>query len=270
MKKRAFAALLLSFLLSGLLGLQVFAEEESAESVYVYVTICDENGALVLAREEISVRDLDGDGVYTIDEALYCAHEAKYTGGADGYASEETAYGLSLTKLWGVENGGSYGYYHNNASPRSLADPVKAGDAVNAFVYTDTDAFSDTYCFFDETHVAVSGDEKLTLTLYSYTYDEAWNTVTVPVSGAVITIDGKATGFVTDAEGKVTLSFDGTGYCVVSAVKDGMTLVPPVCAVAVSSDRLPAGDVSSLLWFSLAFVSLAAIRLLKKHARHAL
>ncbi len=270
MKKRIFAALLFCCLLSVLIGVQALAEETSDESIYVYVTVCDQNGALVLAREEVTVRDVNGDGVYTIDEALFCAHEAKYAGGADGYASESTDYGVSMTKLWGVENGGGYGYYHNHVSPQSLADAVEKGDEIAAFVYTDTDAFSDTYCFFDETHVAVSGKEKLALTLYSYMYDEDWNIVKTPVEGAIITIDGKTTGFVTDENGKVTLSFDGTGYCVVSAVKDGMTLVPPVCAVAVSSHKLPAGDVSQVLWFSLAFVSLTAIVLLKKHARHAL
>lgn len=270
MKIRIFAALLLSCMLAAFGGVQAFAEEESAESVYVYVTVSDQNGTLVLAREEVTVRDINGDGAYTIDEALYCAHESKYEHGAEGYASEVTDYGISMTKLWGVENGGSYGYYLNRVSPQSLADEIKAGDTIDAFIYTDTETFSDTYCFFDETHVAVNGKEELELTLYSYTYDENWNTVRTPVAGATVTIDGKETGFVTDENGKVTLSFDGTGYCVVSAVKEGALLVPPVCAVAVSSNRLPTGDVSLVLWFSLAFVSIATVRLLKKHARHAL
>lgn len=270
MKIRIFAALLLSCMLAAFGGVQAYAEEESAESVYVYVTVSDQNGTLVLAREEVTVLDVNGDGVYTVDEALYSAHEAKYAGGAEGYASETTDYGISMTKLWGIENGGSYGYYLNRASPQSLADEIKTGDEIDAFVYTDTETFSDTYCFFDETHVAVSGKEELELTLYSYTYDENWNTVQTPVAGATVTIDGKETAFVTDENGKVTLSFDGTGYCVVSAVKEGTALVPPVCAVAVSSNKLPAGDVSLMLWFSLIFVSCTAIYLIKKHARHAL
>lgn len=270
MKKRLFAAAWLICILLCTLCTSVSAQTEEPETVYVYVTVCDGTGTLALAYEEITVRDLDGDGVYTMDEALSCAHEAKYAGGADGYASEETVYGLSMSKLWGVSNGGCYGYYLNHTSPQSLADEVKTGDLVSAFVYSDTTAFSDVYCFFDEDHVAVSGDEKPELTLYSYTYDENWNLVTVPVADAVITLDGKPTSFVTDAEGKVTLSFDGTGYCVVSASKDGVTLVPPVCAVAVSSNKLPAGDGSLVFWFSLVFVSLATVYLLKKHARHAL
>ncbi len=270
MKNRIFAVCLLVGMLSALLGVQAFAQEESDESIYVYVTISDQNGALVLAREEITVTDRDGDGVYTFDEALYAAHASKYEGGADGYGSEETAFGLSMTKLWGVENGGGYGYYLNHVSPQSLADPVSKGDELNAFVYTDAELFSDMYCFFDQTHVAVDGDEKLVLTLWSYTYDENWNTVKTPVAGATVTIDGKTTSFVTDANGEVALAFDGAGYCVVSACKDGAVLVPPVCAVAVSSSKLPAGDVSLVLWFSLAFVSLSAVLLIKKHARHAL
>ena len=270
MKMRMLAVCMLAVLILSLCGLQTFAQDESEETIYVYVTVCDQNGALALAREEITVRDLNGDGTYSIDEALQCAHEAKYQGGADGYASAETEYGTSLTKLWGVENNGSFGYYVNHVSPMSLDDAVKQGDEIDAFVYTDTDTFSDTYCFFDKTHVAVSGNEKLTLTLVSYTYDENWNTVSVPVADAVITIDGKITSFVTDKNGKVTLSFDGTGYCVVSAKKDGMTLVPPVCAVAVSGNKLPTGDTSVVLWVALIAVSLAAICSLKKYTRHAL
>lgn len=48
-------------------------------------------------------------------------------------------------KLWGTENGGSYGYYVNNVSTWSLTDPVDEGDYVNAFVYTDLTTWFDTY-----------------------------------------------------------------------------------------------------------------------------
>ena len=270
MKIKLFATCMAVCMFLAFLSVQALAQEESAERIYVYVTVCDQNGALVLAREEITVRDLDGDGIYTMDEALRCAHEAHYQGGADGYASEQTAYGTSMTKLWGVENNGAFGYYLNQTSPQSLEDAVKQGDEIDTFVYTDLDAFGDTYCFFDKTHVAVSGKEKLTLTLVSYSYEENWNTVTVPVANAKISIDGKSTAFVTDEDGKVTLSFDGTGYCVVSASKDGALLVPPVCAVAVSSNKLPAGDGSLLLWAALLVASLVTVYLIKKHTRHAL
>jgi nucleoid-associated protein YgaU len=69
------------------------------------------------------------------------------------------------------------------------------------------------------------------LTLKALTYDADWNLLNSPVAGAVIYVDGKATSSKTDAEGKVTLSFDKAGTYTVSAKSDSQTLVPPVCIV---------------------------------------
>lgn len=270
MSKRFLICLLFLCVAVGCVSISALAEEESEqESVYVFVTLADGEGKTVLAHEEITVEDTDGDGVLTIHDALTCAHAQKYTGEGEGYRAERTEYGLSMTKLWGCENGGSYGYYLNNQSPQSLADPIEKGDSVHAFVYTDLTAWSDTYCYFDKEHVAVSGDGALTLTLYAMGYDADWNPVSLPVAGASITIDGKATPYVTDEEGKVTLTFDGAGYCVVSAVKEGVNLVPPVCAVAVSSGSADAGDRGGLLpWIGLGFAALVAILPLGKRFKH--
>ena len=96
------------FILLGMCGITAFAAE--TPQAEVYVTIADGSGQLVLAQEAISVTDTDNDGVLTINDALYAAHEAKYDGGAAaGYASSVGQYGLAMDKLWGTENGGSYG-----------------------------------------------------------------------------------------------------------------------------------------------------------------
>ena len=63
------------------------------------------------------------------------------------------------------------------------------------------------------------------------TYDAEWNTVQAPVGGARITINGITTDYVTDADGKVTLSL--ADDAIISAVSDTMTLVPPICSVDV-------------------------------------
>lgn len=259
MKKLVFF-IALTLLAVCLVGGSVALAAESEETVevydYVYVTIADEKGNSVLAYEEIILEDADGDGVVTMHDALICAHEQKYQGGADGYAAEVTAFGHSMTKLWGCENGGGYGYYLNNDSPQSLADPVETGDHIVAFVYTDTVAFSDTYCYFDPYHVAVTGDEPLTLTLYTLGFDEEWNTVSVPLEGAVISIDGKTTSYVTNEDGKVTITFDGAGICTLTAHKEGMILVPPVCTVAVNGEAADAGDRNAiLLWVAFGTVA---------------
>lgn len=202
----------------------------AAESVYV--TISDDQGRLVMAAEAIDVSDVDADGTITVYDALYAAHEAAYDGGAAaGFSVENTEYGPSLTKLWGVENGGSYGYYVNNASAYSPLDPLKDGDHLQAFVYTDLEAWSDTYCYFDCLSIETSADFELTLT--AQTFDADWNAVLHPIEDAVITVNGNETEFVTDAEGKAVIDLPDAGEYVISAVSDQMTLVPPVCLATI-------------------------------------
>ena len=202
----------------------------AAESVYV--TISDDQGNLVMASEAIDVSDVDEDGAITVYDALYAAHEAAYDGGAAaGFGVENTEYGLSLTKLWGVENGGSYGYYVNNVSAYSPLDRLKEGDHLQAYVYTDLEAWSDTYCYFDCLSIETSADFELTLT--AQTFDADWNAVLHPIEGAIITVNGNETEFVTDAEGKVVIDLQESGEYVISAVSDQMTLVPPVCLAKI-------------------------------------
>lgn len=231
MKKIISAAAVLAAM--GVLTVSAYAD--------VYVSIADENGKLVTAMEPVEFKDADGDGTVTINDALILAHDKCYDGGAAaGYASEMGDYGLMLTKLWGVENGGSYGYYVNNASAMSLADEVKDGYIVNAFIYTDLTTWSDTYCYFDSTFSGIEDcsydtvpDFQLNLTAAAF--DENWAPISVPVAGATITVNGEKTDFVTDENGDVTVILpQEDGEYVVSAVSDTQTLVPPVCILSVS------------------------------------
>lgn len=208
----------------------------AAEVPQVTVTIADAEGNLALVQKSVSVTDTDSDGASTIHDALYLAHEAAYAGGAAaGYASEQSDYGLSLTKLWGAENGDAYGYYVNHYSAMSLCDPVSDGDCIYAFVYTDLTAWSDTYCFFDVDSVSCKQGDTFTLTLKAASYDASWNPITVPVADAVITMNGTDTAYITDADGKVTVTADESGMLVMSATSASMTLVPPACVVTVAA-----------------------------------
>ena len=207
----------------------------AAETADVYVTISDGTGALPLAQEKITVTDIDADGALTINDALFAAHDAKYDGGAEaGFASGETEYGLSLNKLWGVENGGSYGYYKNNESALSLSDTVADGDYINAYAFSDLTAWSDVYSWFDIDSAELDTGAEMALTLSYAGYDADWNPVTLFASDAVITINGEKTSFTTDSQGKAEIKFDEAGEYVISAVSDAQTLVPPVCKVTVT------------------------------------
>ena len=200
----------------------------------VYVTIADGQGQLVLINAAIEVSDTDADGALTINEALFAAHEAAYEGGAEaGYAAADMGYGLSISRLWGEENGGSYGYYLNDVSAYSLLDPVADGDYLNAFVYTDLETWSDTYCAFDCVAVEMEAGKEVELTLNMMTFDTEWNPVSLPVEGAILTIDGEDSEVVTDAEGKAQFTIEAAGEYLISARSDSAILVPPVCIVTV-------------------------------------
>ncbi len=206
----------------------------STESVNAYVTIA-KAGTLVVTQEKITVTDADKDGYLTINDALYNAHEAKYEGkAAAGYGSAYTQYGLSLTKLWG-DTSGSFGYYVNNKSAWSLADTVKEGDYITAFVYKDATAWSDKYSFFDKNTLTATADEEITLTLSAAGYDQDYNPITIPVKDATITINGEAAEYKTDANGKVTIKITTAGSYVISATSTTDTLVPPVVIATVNA-----------------------------------
>ncbi len=232
--KRWMAIMVAVLLLVSCFGFSVNAETQPL-AAQVTVTIADE-GTLVLTQRSVTVKDYDDDKKITINDALYAAHEAAYTGGvAAGYATAQTQYGLSIAKLWGDESG-NFGYYVNNASAWSLVDVVGDGDTVYAYVYADGTSFSDMYTYFDKSTVTAGANGQITLTLSGASFDAQWNPVTVPVAGAVITVDGKATETVTDAEGKCTLTLD-SGAHTISAVSETQMLVPPVCVVTVEESE---------------------------------
>ena len=231
--KRMFAMLLSLVCLLSLFAVAVSAEPERKD---VYVTIADGQGDLALAQKQVTVADYDGDGILSIYDALFAAHKEYFDGGAAaGFAGEESEWGISLTRLWGVANGGSYGYYLNDQSPSSLLDAIEDGDYISAFVYTDTVAFSDTYCYFDSHGATLSSGEEITLTLLSAGFDDQWNPISKVVANATIWVNGESTSYVTDAEGRVTLQLEnaGTKVYTVSAKSEEINLVPPVCTLTV-------------------------------------
>lgn len=272
MKKICSIALAALLLCATILPVAVLAADPAAANISVYVTISDQNGDLAVKQEAITVTDTDSDGKFTIHDALYCAHELKYKGGAAaGYASASGSFGLSLTKLWGCENGGSYGYYVNNVQASELGNEIKEGDYINAFVYTDLTTYSDAYCYFDCNRATVAAGSSLTVTLTALTYAADFSLVQSPVSGAVITLNGAETEYQTDAEGKVTLQLNEIGKVEVSAKSSTMTLVPNLLIVTVSEktpDAPATGDASVLMILVAASALAAACVLAVSEKRH--
>ena len=169
-----------------------------------------------------------------------------FEGGAEaGYASEDSDYGTSLTKLWGVENGGMYGYYVNSNMSMSLDDNVLDGDIIDAWVYQDTTGFSDKYTFFDNRSAEQDAGSELTLVLSGIEFDENYAPVSVPLANAEITINGEGTGIMTDEEGKADITLpDEEGSYLISASYSDAIIVPPVFMANVSAaeEEAPAED----------------------------
>lgn len=249
--KKLFSVVLAFLMIMGCMSITSFADDASAT---VYVSISNK-GQLVAAQAKVIVTDIDGDNALTVNDALYAAHEAAYSGGAkEGYSYyTHKDYGLSIGKLWG-DTSGNFGYYINNSSCWSLADPVKNGDYLNAFVYSDSKNYSDKYCFFNNFTITADANSDIELTLSSAGYDANWNPVTLPVANAEITVDGKATGVKTDANGKATIHISGAGNHVISAASASETLVPPVCTAQINGGII-ASVISAITSFFSAIIS---------------
>lgn len=238
------------------------SDEGSKESINVYVTISNEE--LKLANAKIEVTDADGDGIITINDALYLAHEKSFGGGAiAGYATEKVSEELAITKLWGSSAVGAYGCYLNNAEASSLLCELSEGDIVYAFIYTDSYGFTDAYSYFDVANLKVSVGGEITLTLkylvvgsdfgsdfdsdVESDFDSENNVSALSLAGAFITLNGRETTYVTDSDGKVTVKLSEIGTYVISATSN-LNLVPPVCTAVAegnSSASLEGGSSTS-------------------------
>lgn len=210
----------------------VFADESA--DVFVSVSVAPDNVPVKL--EKITVSDKDSDGVLTIYDAFICAHDAFFEGGSDaGFATVVETWGTRIDKLWGVECGVNCFYYLNNVAAGGLSDPVKTGDVLHAFVYTDTVGFSDTFSYFEKAFDEAETGKAFSLSVSINSYDANWNPVSVPLEGAVITVDGQATNITTDAEGKAQLTFEEAGEHIISAVDGSRILVAPLMRLTVNA-----------------------------------
>lgn len=220
-------------------------------------------GELAVATKSLTVSDQDSDGKLTINDAIIAAHNAYYDGGAAaGFVTEKTQYGLSIIKFWGIENGGSYGYYLNNALADGLTSTIKSGDVLTAYAFADLTDWSDVYTFFNVTNVTAQAGKAFTLTLNKVSFDDNWQAVTEPLANATIVVNNGKVNVKTNKQGKVTLTLDQPGTYVISAVSSDETIVPPACNVRVTTE-LEFVDVAKGAWYYDAVMFCAKNGLLK-------
>ena len=131
----------------------------------------------LMADRDVTVKDIDKNGVLTYDEALIAAHDEYYNGGAvAGYASvDDEKYGKFITKLWGDESG-NFGYWRNDSLCFNLSDEVKADDYLTAFVYKD-EKCTDAYTKFAKKAYKTMAGSSVTIQEYKASYDRHYNVV---------------------------------------------------------------------------------------------
>jgi len=151
----------------------------------------------------------------TVGEVIKALHVNCYADGESGYATAAGQYGDMIVKLWGIENGGAYGYYINGNMAMGLTDPVVPGDRVDVFVYKDAAAYSDAFIYM----TAEASGTNVTVSVKAMGYDANWSPVWTELEGTKIYYikDGKLTdtGAVTDAAGTATFTLKNGIYRIV-------------------------------------------------------
>lgn len=261
MRKRVFSWALVLLLLFGMLSSGIRAEEAPAASVTVYMTVSSQ-GVLaktadgsVMANREVTVQDVNGDGIFSYNEALKAAHE-QYNS-ADGYRAEEGAYGLSVTRVWGIDSYNCVFYTNHTALSVNVGEAtVSQGDYLVASINQDNQYYSDHYTYFDTNAKTVNAGEEFSLTLRSPMYAGTSGVPDVMISTQREGSEMTEEAGMTDAQGTVSLSFAEPGTYYVSAsgtiqddipdytqtpdenwnyptIKHDCPIIAPVCVVTV-------------------------------------
>ncbi len=242
--KKIFTAILLALLLI-LQLLPVSAAGDAPASITAYLTI-SQSGELVTDKNGDALAyaavALSGKANYTLDDVFRQAHETYYDG-EDGYASSEGDYGLAIDTLWG-DDSGNFGYQVNGGSEAvmGLTHEVENGDFIDAYSMQSLFPQSEAYTVFDVRTVSTASYETFTLTLREAGYDENFNMVFSPCEGAVITVNGEETAFVTDEDGKAEITLPAAGTYLISAKKsktvneaEVTAITAPVCIASASA-----------------------------------
>ena len=134
---------------------EAVGDTEPAKDATVHMTIgirgslAKAKDGSVMAEREVTVKDLNSDGILTYDEALTAVHDEYYEGGSAGYETgkAEDTGSLYIGKLWGISED-AYGWWKDDELCIDLQEAVHAGDELTAFVYKDTEKRSDGYTKF--------------------------------------------------------------------------------------------------------------------------
>ena len=209
----------------------------------------------IMVNRSVTVKDIDGNGVLSYDEALTAAHEKYCASGAEGYV----APGGWVAKLWGNESTNNLFFKNGAATAIVTEEAVAEGDALYVSVNKDNTYYADWYTAFDVQKETLRTNTPLSLTLkgaqgMSYQADAVKAVSGVEIGTWEDGVFKKIEGKTTNEKGEVELTFNkpGTYYVTASGtvedtVKDYSVNPPgtktadcpitaPVCKVIVYDD----------------------------------
>ena len=154
-------------------------DTEPAKDATVHMTIgirgslAKAKDGSVMAEREVTVKDLNSDGILTYDEALTAVHDEYYEGGSAGYETgkAEDTGSLYIGKLWGISED-AYGWWKDDELCTDLEEAVHTGDELTAFVYKDTEKRSDGYTKFAKAAYTIPVGTSKHLDCYKAAYED--------------------------------------------------------------------------------------------------
>lgn len=187
-------------------------------AVSSYFTMIDKNNEAAVSKDaatkiyetEFLVGDIDCDGAVTLNDAFIKLHTDHSSGGSSDFVTEESSYGLYITKLWG-EEGSNVSYTVNNAFASSLTTPLNEDDKIKAYFYTDTLNYSDVYIYTEGKDTIAVNNETV------YTVNGLTSSGAVIPKGATVRVYGaggeEVPSMLTTVgdDGKFTLNFEKEG-----------------------------------------------------------
>lgn len=126
------------------------------DAVSAYFTFIDKNNEIYISKDgetplnklAVSVSDADCDGTVTINDGFILMHKEHSLNGVADFVTEESSYGLFVTKFMGVSDS-SMAYMLNNSIPLSLTSELGKNDSVVTYFYRDLINYSDVYTFIE-------------------------------------------------------------------------------------------------------------------------
>ena len=158
---------------------EAVGDTEPAKDATVHMTIgirgslAKAKDGSVMAEREVTVKDLNSDGILTYDEALTAVHDEYYEGGSAGYETgkAEDTGSLYIGKLWGISED-AYGWWKDDELCTDLEEAVHTGDELTAFVYKDIEKRSDSYTKFARTAYTIPVGTSKYVDCYKAAYED--------------------------------------------------------------------------------------------------